>query len=154
MDSQSQSNSKNKDKTVARMVGYILPHWYLIVASTVAGVIKLTLPLIVPQIMKYFTDDVLVGTMTNDQKLYEINKWLIILLALYIFVYIPCAYLRDAGAQEVSNRVMHKMRCQLYDHLLAMSARFHQDNKSGALVTRFSSIDYEIKYFVVYFLFL
>lgn len=134
------SKSSNiRSQAVMRMIGYILPHWYLIVTSTVAGVIKLTLPLLIPQIMKYFTDDVLVGTLTNEQKIQEIYKWMIILLVLLVFVYIPCAYLRDAGAQEVSNRVMHKMRCQLYDHLLAMSARFHQDNKSGALVTRFSS---------------
>lgn len=131
--------SSEKEKAVIRMIRYILPHWYLIVVSTVAGVIKLTLPLLIPQIMKYFTDELLVSAMTNEQKIYEIYKWMIILLLLLIFVYIPCAYLRDAGAQEVSNRVMHKMRCQLYEHLLSMSAKFHQDNKSGALVTRFSS---------------
>lgn len=131
-------DEKNKS-AVRRMIGYILPHWYLIMASTIAGVVKLTLPLLIPQVMKYFTDDLLVGPYTTEQKMYEIYKWMIILLLLLIFVFIPCTYMRDAGAQEVSNRIMHKMRCQLYDHLLAMSARFHQDNKSGALVTRFSS---------------
>ena len=34
---------------------------------------------------------------------------------------------------------MHTMRCQLYEHLQLMSARFHQENKSGALVTRINS---------------
>ncbi|MBE5867099.1 MAG: ABC transporter ATP-binding protein [Lachnospiraceae bacterium] len=131
--------AQKKEKAVIRMLKYILPHWYLIVISTVAGVIKLTLPLLIPQVMKYFTDDLLVSTLSNEQKIDEIYKWMLILLLLLVFVYIPMAYLRDAGAQEVSNRVMHKMRCQLYDHLLRMSAKFHQDNKSGALVTRFSS---------------
>lgn len=133
------SKDNTKSGAVKRMMGYILPHWYLILTSTVAGVIKLTLPLLIPQIMKYFTDDLLVSALSDEQKIHEIYKWMIILLLLLVFVYIPCAYLRDAGAQEVSNRVMHKMRCQLYDHLLSMSARFHQENKSGALVTRFSS---------------
>ena len=131
--------TQNREKAVIRMLKYILPHWYLIVVSTVAGVIKLTLPLLIPQVMKYFTDDLLVSTLSNEQKIEEIYRWMFILLVLLIFVYIPMAYLRDAGAQEVSNRVMHKMRCQLYDHLLRMSAKFHQDNKSGELVTRFSS---------------
>ncbi len=133
------SSTQKNEKAVVRMLKYILPHWYLILISTVAGVIKLTLPLLIPQVMKYFTDELLVSTLSNEQKIEEIYKWMFILLALLIFVYIPMAYLRDAGAQEVSNRVMHKMRCQLYDHLLCMSAKFHQDNKSGALVTRFSS---------------
>ena len=133
------NKTQNREKAVIRMLKYILPHWYLIVVSTVAGVIKLTLPLLIPQVMKYFTDDLLVSTLSNEQKIEEIYRWMFILLVLLIFVYIPMAYLRDAGAQEVSNRVMHKMRCQLYDHLLRMSAKFHQDNKSGELVTRFSS---------------
>ena len=134
-------NSKmpTRKKAVVRMLKYILPHWYLIVVSTVAGVIKLTLPLLIPQVMKYFTDELLVSNLSNAQKIEEVYRWMFLLLMLLIFVYIPMAYLRDAGAQEVSNRVMHKMRCQLYDHLLRMSAKFHQDNKSGALVTRFSS---------------
>lgn len=124
-----------------RTIGYIKPHWYLIVISTVAGVIKLTLPLILPQVVKYFTDIVLPAgsTLTDQQKLYEIYKWLFILLFLYIFVYIPAAYLRESGSQEVSNRIMHTMRCQLYEHLQLMSASFHQKNKSGSLVTRINS---------------
>lgn len=51
-----------KEKAVVRMLKYILPHWYLIVVSTVAGVIKLILPLLIPQVMKYFTDDLLIST--------------------------------------------------------------------------------------------
>lgn len=124
-----------------RTLQYIRPHWYLILASTIAGVLKLTLPLILPQVVKYFTDVVLVSgsPFTDQQKLSEIYKWLIILLLLYIFVYIPATFVRQAGSTEVSNRVMHTMRCELYDHLQLMSAQFHQDNKSGNLVTRISS---------------
>ena len=58
---------------------------------------------------------------------------------LFIFVYIPATFVRESGAQEASNRVMHKMRCELYEHLQHMSARFHQVNKSGELVTRINS---------------
>lgn len=132
----------NRKKNPAiRTLQYIKPHWYLILASTVAGVLKLTLPLILPQVVKYFTDEVLVpgSLLTNQQKLSEIYKWLVILLLLYIFVYIPAAFVRQAGSTEVSNRIMHTMRCELYDRLQLMSAQFHQDNKSGNLVSRISS---------------
>ena len=124
-----------------RTITYILPHWYLILASTVAGVIKLTLPLLLPQVVKFFTDVLLVAgnPYTDQQKLDIILKCLILLLALYVFVYIPSAFYREAGSREVSIRVMHTMRCELFEHLQKMSARFHQDNKSGALVTRFNS---------------
>ena len=132
---------KKQQAAALRTILYVKPYWYLILASTIAGVIKLTLPLLLPQVLKYFTDDVLAAgsLFTTQQKVQEIYKWMFIMLFLFICVYIPAAFLREAGSQEVSNRIMHKMRCQLYDHLQLMSARFHQENKSGALVTRINS---------------
>lgn len=124
-----------------RTIRYILPYWYLIAASTVAGVLKLTVPLVLPQVVKYFTDVVLVSgsPLSTEEKMAEIYKWLLILLCLYIFIYIPAAFIRQAGSTEVSNRVMHTMRCQLFNHLQGMSAQFHHENKSGSLVTRVNS---------------
>lgn len=134
-------NDSRKMHPAWRTITYILPHWYLILASTVAGVIKLTLPLLLPQVVKYFTDVLLVAgsPYTDEQKIDIICKCLILLLVLYVFLYIPAAFCREAGAREVAIRVMHTMRCELFEHLQKMSARFHQDNKSGALVTRFNS---------------
>ena len=108
-----------KQKNIAiRILKYVLPHWHLILLSTVGGVVKLSLPLVLPQVVKHFTDDVLVSSgiyVTAQQKMNEIWKWLLILLALYLFVYIPAAFVRQVGATEVSNRIMHTMRCQVYE---------------------------------------
>lgn len=135
MDLKQQQKIKNP---VFRTLSYVLPHWYLILGSTIGGVLKLTLPLITPQVMRYFTDEVLVAgsRFTEAEKIAEIYKWLFILLFIFIFIFIPATFVREAGATEVSNRVMHTMRCQLFSHLQLMSAKFHQENKSGSLVTR------------------
>ena len=71
---------------VTRLFRYIKPHWYLILASTVAGVVKLTLPLLAPQILRYFTDYVLVesSAFTIQQKSQEILKWTMFLVGVYI----------------------------------------------------------------------
>lgn len=132
------NNNKNPN-TVLRLLTYIKPHWPLILMSTIAGVIKLTAPLALPQVVKYFTDDVLLSNLAAWQKLDIIFKWLVILLLLYTVVYIPAAFFRQAGATEVSNRIMHQMRCEVYAHLQKMSAAFHQKNKSGDLVTRINN---------------
>ena len=131
----------SKRNPALRTLSYTRPYWYLILISTLAGIIKLTLPLILPHVLGYFTDEVLAAgsLLTTQQKIHEIYKWLFIMLFLYICIYIPAAFLREAGSQEVSNRIMHTMRCQLYDHLQTMGARFHQVNKSGSLVTRINS---------------
>lgn len=77
-----------KKNPVIRTLKYVLPHWYLIVGSTLGGVIKLTLPLIIPQVVKYFTDELLVSTnpMTTAEKVTEIYGWLFFLL-FYLFSY-------------------------------------------------------------------
>lgn len=131
---------KNKSQ-IFRVLSYVKPHWYLIIVATVAGILKLTLPLILPQVVKYFTDVVLVPntTFTHEAQIYEVVKWTFILLVFYTIVYIPAAFVRQRGATEVSNRIMNTMRCQLYEHLQKMSAKFHQEYKSGNLVTRINS---------------
>lgn len=131
---------KKRNVTI-RTLAYIIPYWYLILASTLAGVAKLTLPLILPQVVKHFTDDILpvASGMSDAAKVNEILKWLVILLFIYTVLYIPSAFIRQAGSIEVANRVMNKMRCQLFEHMQKMSASFHNEFQSGGLVTRINS---------------
>ena len=131
---------KTKTNSVMRILSYIVPHWHLVMASTIAGVVKLSMPLILPQVIGYFTDELLVSTyISNTDKVNEILKWLVILLGIYILLYIPAAFIRQAGSIEVANRIMNKMRCELFEHLQLMSAEFHNNNRSGSLVTRVNS---------------
>ena len=131
---------KTKTNSVIRILSYIVPHWHLVTASTIAGVVKLSMPLILPQVIGYFTDELLVSTyISNTDKVNGILKWLVILLGIYILIYIPAAFIRQAGSIEVANRIMNKMRCELFEHLQLMSAEFHNNNRSGSLVTRVNS---------------
>ena len=131
---------KTKTNSAIRILSYIVPHWHLVMASTIAGVVKLSMPLILPQVIGYFTDELLVSTyMSNTEKVNEILRWLVILLGIYILIYIPAAFIRQAGSIEVANRIMNKMRCELFEHLQLMSAEFHNNNRSGSLVTRVNS---------------
>lgn len=59
------------------------------VISTVSEVVKICMPLLIPQTIRYFTDTVVIyDAMTVRQKTNEIHKWLIILLFIYIVIYI------------------------------------------------------------------
>ena len=130
-----------KQNPVFRTLSYILPYWYLILAATIGGVLKLTLPLVVPQMLRYFTDNLLPpeNLMPVSQKMRIVFWSMILILAIYLFVYIPATYIREVGSLRVSNHIIHKMRCQLYDRLIRMSAGFHNENASGQLVSRINS---------------
>lgn len=140
---------KNTNKTTLfRLLKYVAPHWYLILLSTAAGIIKLFLPLLLPQVVKYFTDNILISSMTAAQKTSEILKCMLFLILVYTLVYIPASFFRNTGAAEVANRIMHKMRCEVYEHLQMMSASFHHNNKSGDLVTRVSNDVEQVNNFI------
>ncbi len=130
---------KSNNSSLLRIINYIKPYWYLILLSTFAGVIKLSLPLILPKTVKYFTDVVLISSISAENKTNIIIKCGVFLLLIYVFLYIPACYFRNIGAAEVGNRVMHKMRCEVYNHLQKMSASFHVRNKSGDLITRINN---------------
>ncbi len=130
-----------KQHPALRTLNYIKPYLYLIFISAICGVIKLCIPMALPQVLKYFTDTVLAAdtALTVDEQLHEIYKWLLILSALFVFVEIPATYLREVCSLIVSNKVMFKLRCELYEHIQKMSASFFSKNKSGALVSRISN---------------
>jgi len=132
---------KTKKNPAMRMMAYIVPHWHLVAAFKMAGVVKLSMPLILPQVIGYFADELLISAncMTDTEKMNEILKWLLLLLGVYTLIYIPAAFIRQAGSMEVANRIMNQMRCEEFAHLQRMSAAFHSKNQSGSLVTRVSS---------------
>lgn len=140
----------NSKESVIRLLKYIVPYKKYILCSTIGGVIKLTIPLIIPQIIRYFTDDLLLpnNLIPANKKINIILTCLIFLIILYIIVYIPATYLREYGALFVSNQVMHQLRCEVYDHLLLMSAKFHSKYKSGELVGGINSDIEQIQGFV------
>ncbi len=135
----SNKSDKLKKNVLFRLIKYIKPHWYLILISTIAGVIKLFLPLILPQTVKYFTDNLLLSNLSAAKKGDEIIRILLFLILIYIFIYIPASYFRNMGATEAGNRIMHTLRCEVFAHLQKMSANFHHENKSGDLVTRINN---------------
>lgn len=136
-----QKSVKTHKNAAIRTLGYIRPYWYLIVFSSIGGVLKLGIPMILPQVLRHFTDDILSAdsTLTMSQKLDDIYKWLLILCLIYVFVLIPATFFRQVCSLKVSNKVMFNMRCQLYEHLQKMSAEFHSKNKSGSIVSRISN---------------
>lgn len=140
---------KSKNSAI-RTLRYVRPYWHLIVISALCGIIKLCTPMVIPQVVRYFIDVVLSSDslFTTAEKLHEIYKWLVILFCLFIFIAIPATYFREVCALKVSNNVMFKMRCELYDHIQKMSARFFNKNKSGALVSRISNDIHQVHEFI------
>jgi subfamily B ATP-binding cassette protein MsbA len=120
-----------------RFLTFVAPYRKYLVLATIGGVVKFSLPLLVPQVTRYLLDNVYLNpALTQDAKMQQLLLSVGGLIAAFIVVYAPLVYLRHFYAGKVGQQAMFDLRCQLYYRILRMSASFFDRNKSGAIVSR------------------
>lgn len=129
---------KNKNSSFRRFLVYIKPYWLLITIAAVGGIVKFGVPLIFPQIMRYFIDEVLDSNskMSFDEKLHMLNYLSVVIIAVYLFIWLPFTYIRHYAVGKASNNVIFDLRNDLYMHIQRLSAAYFKDNQSGEVVSR------------------
>ncbi|MFW6287569.1 MAG: ABC transporter ATP-binding protein [bacterium] len=124
-----------------RFLAYVKPYWYFILLAAFGGVIKFVLPMIFPQVMRYFVDDILVNAdslsdIARNKYIREIHYYSLLLIGLYLIVWIPGVYVRHHFAGKLAQSVIFDLRYSLYQHIQRMSASYFDKNKSGGIVAR------------------
>ncbi len=129
-----------KPNNFTRFLTYVRPYWQYVAAGAIGGIVKFTVPLFVPQVTQYLLDDVFLSkTLTTAQKLHEMY-WDIGALALaFIFIWTPLTYVRHYHATLAGEKAIFDLRCDLYEHILRMSASFFARNRTGSVVSRLTS---------------
>ncbi len=122
-------------KTYFRIVK---PYKWQIAATVAIGVVKFGIPLLLPFMIQYVIDDLLLNEqMANEEKLRQLGLLIIVASVLFVIVRGPVEYGRQYFAQWTSNRILFDMRNRLYDHIQKLSLRFFQNRKSGEIISRF-----------------
>ena len=123
-----------------RFAEYVRPYWKYLLLAVAGGIVKFTVPLLMPQVTRHLLDDVFLNEMmTSRQKIHELLFYAGGMMAIFVFIYAPFVYVRHLYADKASNRAVFNMRCDLYYRILRMSASFFHRNKSGAILTRLIS---------------
>jgi len=123
-----------------RFVEYVRPYWKYLLVAVAGGIVKFTVPLLVPQVTRHLLDNVFLNQMlTQQQKVHELLLWAGGMIGVFVFIYAPFVYLRHLYADKTSHRAVFNMRCDLYWRILRMSASFFQRNKTGSIMTRLLS---------------
>jgi len=129
-----------KHHNFVRFLGYVRPYTKYLLLAIAGGIVKFTVPLLVPQVTRHLLDNVFLNAlMTKGQKLQELLLWAGGMAAVFIFIYAPFVYLRHLYADKASHRAVFNLRCDLYYRILRMSASFFQRNKTGSILTRLIS---------------
>lgn len=109
-----------------------------IVLTLIIGMIKFSIPLTLPLILKYVVDDLLSNSALTVAE--RVSKLMYVLGgALFLFVIVrgPVEYFRQYFAQLITSKVLFDMRNKLYSHLQRLSLRYYQNTKVGEAISRF-----------------
>ncbi|MBZ0302216.1 MAG: ABC transporter ATP-binding protein/permease [Anaerolineae bacterium] len=123
-----------------RFLTYVKPYKWMIVKASVGGIVKFSVPLIVPTVTRYLLDEVyLNNALTTDEKLHALLLSVGGLMLTFVVLWVPFTYMRHYYAGKASQMAIFDLRHDLYYKILRMSTSFFDRNKSGSIVSRIIS---------------
>ncbi|PRZ12153.1 ATP-binding cassette, subfamily B, MsbA [Laceyella sediminis] len=139
----------NQMESMRRYLQFVKPYWKEIALTMVIGMIKFGIPLLMPLLLKYVVDDLLLSHLSNQDKLEKL-AWVIAgAFFLFTVVRVPVEYYRQYFAQWTASRVLYDIRNQLFDHIQKLSLRYYQNQKVGQIISRVINDVEQTKEFVI-----
>ncbi|MED0758327.1 ABC transporter ATP-binding protein [Aneurinibacillus thermoaerophilus] len=122
--------------SIRRYVRFVKPYWKRIVITIVVGILKFGIPLIMPLLLKYVVDDILLSQAAPDDKMK--NLFYVMVTVFFIFTVLrwPIEYWRQYLAQSVSNTVLYDIRNRAFDHIQKLSLRYFHNHRAGEVISR------------------
>lgn len=136
--------------SIKRYLAFVYPYKWKIFLTIIVGIVKFSIPLLIPLIVKYVIDNIIgAEALTTSEKLTELF-WLMGLAAI-IFVVLrpPIEYYRQYLAQWVGNKILYDIRDKLFDHIQRLSLKFYARTKTGEIISRVIHDVEQTKNFVI-----
>ncbi|WP_281424893.1 ABC transporter ATP-binding protein [Paenibacillus tritici] len=117
---------------------FVRPYMKWIVLTLIIGMIKFSIPLTLPMILKYVVDELLGNPALSMAE--RVTKLMTVIggaLILFVIIRGPVEYYRQYFAQLITSKVLFDMRNKLYGHLQRLSLRYYQNTKVGEAISRF-----------------
>jgi ABC-type multidrug transport system fused ATPase/permease subunit len=127
---------KDTMSSFKKYLKFVKPYRGLVILTIFIGMIKFTIPLTFPLIMKYVVDDLLLSTLPASVKTEKLLYVMAGAFVLYVVVRAPVEYLRQYYAQLTTSRILYDLRNYLYDHIQKLSLRYYQNRKTGEIISR------------------
>ncbi|HUC91929.1 MAG TPA: ABC transporter ATP-binding protein [Paenibacillus sp.] len=115
---------------------FVKPYWFLVLITVMIGIVKFSIPLTLPMVMKYVVDDLLLSPLSPGQKIVRLLYVIGAMFGLFVVIRYPIEYYRQYFAQLITNRILFDIRNRLYDHIQKLSLRYYQNHKVGEVISR------------------
>ncbi|QPC48324.1 ABC transporter ATP-binding protein [Mangrovibacillus cuniculi] len=129
---------------------FVRPYRWAIALTLVIGIVKFVIPLLLPLLIAYVIDDIVLSEiLTADEKLSKVAWVMGSAVVIYLVVRPPVEYYRQYFAQWTASKILYDIRERAYGHLQQLSFRFYANNKVGEVISRVIHDVEQTKNFVV-----
>jgi ABC-type multidrug transport system fused ATPase/permease subunit len=135
--------------SIKRYFVFVKPYRKLIAITIAIGIIKFAIPLMLPLMMKYIIDDLLLADIPAEVKFEKLLYIMGIAFVIFTLLRYPIEYYRQYFAQLSGNQILYDIRDRLYAHMQRLSLRYYQNTKAGEIISRMINDVEQTKNFVV-----
>lgn len=128
-----------------RLLGYIRPLWYLLLFGVIGFALHGSMNLYFSRLVGVMIDSIQTSTvLVNDNRLIfplnliqvdDARLFFPVLLILIVVVRGLGGFLGSYGMASLAFRVIHRLRCQILERLLALPVQYYDRNSSGHLIS-------------------
>jgi subfamily B ATP-binding cassette protein MsbA len=123
-----------------RFLNYVKPYKWYIVLGAIGGIAKFSVPLLVPELIRFLIDDVYLNeALSNPEKTQQMLTMVFATAGIFIFFWAPLTFMRHYYAGKAGHRSVFDLRYHLYQRILRMPPSFFDRNQSGSIVSRLIS---------------
>ncbi|MCA1024163.1 ABC transporter ATP-binding protein [Halobacillus litoralis] len=136
--------------SIKRYLKFVKPYKGKIILTVLIGIIKFSIPLLMPLITKYVIDDIINADQLAQSEKMDQLLWLMG-GALFVFLILrpPVEYVRQYLAQWIGSHILYDIREKLFDHIQRLSLRFYSKTKTGEIISRVIHDVEQTKTFVI-----
>ncbi|MDQ1147316.1 ABC-type multidrug transport system fused ATPase/permease subunit [Bacillus sp. SORGH_AS 510] len=136
--------------SIRRYLQFVKPYRLQIIGTIIIGVIKFSIPLIIPMLIKYVVDDI-VGNhaLTHDEKIHKLMLIMGVMIVVFVVLRPPIEYYRQYFAQWTSSKILYDIRDTMYTHIQKLSFRYFSNTRAGEIISRVINDVEQTKTFVI-----
>ncbi|MGM8213737.1 ABC transporter ATP-binding protein [Virgibacillus sp. W0430] len=135
--------------SIKQYLQFVKPYKWPIVGTVLIGVVKFAIPLLIPLILKYVIDSIIMADKVQSEKLSQLFWLMGISFFIFLILRPPIEYYRQYLAQWVGSKVLYDIRDRLFDHIQRLSLKFYSETKTGEIISRVIHDVEQTKTFVI-----
>ncbi|MBP1083737.1 ABC transporter ATP-binding protein [Bacillus capparidis] len=136
-------------RVIRRYLEFVKPYKWQIAFTILIGIVKFSIPLAMPLLLKYVVDDIIGGDGSSSGKTASLLTVMGIMFAVFLILRPPVEYYRQYYAQWTGNKILYDLRNLLFDHIQKLSLRYYANTRAGEIISRVINDVEQTKNFVI-----